>query len=211
MKKLDDERVEFQEALCVPDTSDNHREYTAPADDAAKKQVRQNWIGLISTAYSHKVAEIADHILENLEIQPHRFVPTLTDEITALRAQLAEAAAELAEVRTKALAGIESFIKERDEAREAAESLRASLAAVIKERDEARAEVERLSKGYHESCIARAEALQAEVAALKGRKVTLPAKKPNEGYTRQGALNDVYNDALLDCAEAIRAAGVEVA
>lgn len=68
-----------------------------------------------------------------------------------------------------------------------------------------------LSKDGRNYCMrveAERDAARAEVSALKARKVKLPERKPNEGYTRQGAINDTYNSALLDCEEAIRAAGI---
>jgi hypothetical protein len=103
----------------------------------------------------------------------------LRHEVSQLRTQLAEATSSQSRL----------------------EELSAKLNA---ERDEARAEVERLSKGYHESCIVRAEALQAEVAALKGRKVTLPTN----GILRQCGATFYLEELVI---KAIRAAGVEVA
>jgi hypothetical protein len=101
-----------------------------------------------------------------------------------------------------------------------------------------RAEVERLSKGYHESCFAREEALKARVAelerhntdlkaavqgygkerdearadlaALKGRKVKLPAREGKGSALDYSEMKRGYNIGLDACADAIRAAGVEV-
>lgn len=53
--------------------------------------------------------------------------------------------------------------------------------------------------------------LAAELAALKARKVKLPALKPNEhNYTIEGTAAGQYNDGIRACVDAIRAAGLEV-
>jgi hypothetical protein len=53
--------------------------------------------------------------------------------------------------------------------------------------------------------------LKGELAALKGRKVKLPPLMPNEhSYTREGNIAVTYNGGVRACADAIRAAGIEV-
>lgn len=54
--------------------------------------------------------------------------------------------------------------------------------------------------------------LRAELAALKGRKVKLPESKKHNCFNHMASADaHGYNSALEDCADAIRAAGVEVA
>jgi len=136
---------------------------------------------------------------------------------------------EINEEANQACAATRQATAERDAARAELAALRASEALIrcdagncalsadgvgcntMSELAAARAEVERLSKGFHESCFAKQEVLQAEVTALKARKVTLPARF-NCPYGRRFVASDdgawLFADSV---GSALRAAGVEVA
>jgi hypothetical protein len=67
-----------------------------------------------------------------------------------------------------------------------------------------RAEVDRLDQVAEDAETAW-ESARSELAALKGRKVRLPAGKPNTGLFSEG-----WNACITYCAKAFRAAGIEV-
>jgi chromosome segregation ATPase len=63
-----------------------------------------------------------------------------------------------------------------------------------------------------DAALADLEAAQKEIAELRARKVRLPESESAHGFHSHETAAEIhgYNDALEDCATAIRAAGVEV-
>jgi hypothetical protein len=168
---------------------------TPPADDAAARVIAKIIEKTKSFGHSDFTPEAEDILaairqgkVPGIETYDHTLrakYKCAVDEVTHLRAQLAEATAKLESANQAAIrqedgknAALRREHKEED-LRHAAE----------KQRDEAR----------------------AEVAALKGRKVTLPAiacqVAPHIGISANQA---AWNRAIEQCADAIRAAGVEV-
>jgi hypothetical protein len=126
--------------------------------------------------------------------------------------------------RAKSLAGFADTRKERDEARHRAAELEAKLASMDNQYHEAARNGDRLAAELAKfkdeterhirmlsECVKEREEARAELAALRVRKVTLPGHQREDGILPTLiARAETWNRCLNKCAEAIRAAGVEV-